>query len=228
MNPTLCLWGKRSHCWAGAVGKNSNLLIPCALWVCLGSRAKPMCCEGQGKGKAAQREQLWDSVPRVPAPAVPAGCGGLLKNLTRHKITLHVQCQNWREAIFSWDVCAGFPAEEVQRDFVELEVGEFWSVMRLIWNLITVGPDFTLRIQIAANAMWETAVILSQVSHHEILVPPRVWLIKSLRPRSNEWALCWNRWKYFLACSLGFPSSPISCPKQSGSNDQGMDIANSS
>lgn len=64
---------------------------------------------------------------------------------------LHIQFQSWREAIFSWDLSAGFPAEEVQREFVELEVGEFWSVMGLIWNLITVGPDFTLKIQIAAN-----------------------------------------------------------------------------
>lgn len=27
MNPTLCFWGKRSHCWAGPWGKNSNLLM---------------------------------------------------------------------------------------------------------------------------------------------------------------------------------------------------------
>lgn len=64
---------------------------------------------------------------------------------------LHIQSQSWRAAIFSWDLSAGFPAEEVQREFVELEVGEFWSVMEHIWNLITVGPDFTLKIQIAAN-----------------------------------------------------------------------------
>lgn len=27
MNPTLCLWGKISHYWAGAMGKTSNLLM---------------------------------------------------------------------------------------------------------------------------------------------------------------------------------------------------------
>lgn len=153
----MCFWAGQSHFWAEAMGRSSALLDPlhplCSLgtrsWINMPGRAGGMEKQCQGTGCETQHVSLCPCSCSSSWGCSTFGVFNMSGNTVAFCFTFHLRAED--KHFLLWDLRASFPAVEIYRELIKVEEREYRSTMRLICNLITVGPDFRIRIRIAAN-----------------------------------------------------------------------------